>query len=810
MKNFLFLLLIIALPIYSFSQKRYIVRDENEEAIPFVKVIPDVGEPKLADIDGIILLSEKTKSVLLKSSGFRDTTIFLKQLENNNLQMTSLIAEIREIKVVAGENPAHRIIDKAIENRKKNNPTENDPFRYNSYSKFIFTADPETVGSISDTTTDSTEIKIRKFFSNQHLFILESASTRTFIPPSRDKEEITAYKVSGFSDPAFSTFANETQSFSFYENQFQLLGKSYINPIALGGTKRYLFIMEDTTIVNTDTTFTIFYRPRKGRNFEGMTGHLYINSNGFAIEKVTASPYEDTTGIKLQIVQEYKFTGDKKWFPEKLSTEITFPATISVEGLKVVGKGSTYIKDVDFDPEGLRARDFNNITVTTREDAGEQSDKTWDSLRVYSITDKERNTYRTIDSLSKANHLERRVMALTALADGKVPLGYLNLDLTRILDYDQYQGTRFGLGLETSKKAMKFATLGGYYAWSTRDKESKYGGYARIWFAKEYGVKLDLRYQQDVAERGGYSFQKDGFSLNSTSFYRHLFIRNMDRQRLAEAIFSFNVRSNMKFSLIGNFQRISFTEGYQFKSPIDLMITNNISGCDLAETGAEFSWNIAEKVMQLGTQRISKGTKWPRIVVKVKRGWKGFYTSQFDYTRLNAEIQQDIQIRGLGKISWMLSGGLTNGRVPLFLMQTPQATGLNWNLAETSVPPGGVPVAVANSFETMAPSSFYHQRQAALFLRMNFNALKTKAKWNEPQFGLHHALGYGTNNGSMNHSFTIAAMDKGYTEAGVFINGLYLNGFTAVGIGGFYRYGYYADKDWKKNVVPKLCLTVSL
>jgi hypothetical protein len=797
MKNVLFPILLMVLPMYSFSQKTYVVRDQNEEVIPFVKVIPNVGEPKLADIDGIISLRENTEHVLLKSSGFRDTTIYLGQLQNNNLHMTPLVAEIMEIKVVAGDNPAHRIINKAIENRKKNSPTENDPFRYNSYSKFIFTADSETLANISDTTRDSTQIKIREFFGKQHLFMLESASTRTFIPPSRDKEEITAYKVSGFTDPAFSTFANEIQSFSYYENQFQLLGKSYINPIALGGTKRYLFILEDTTITNSDTTFTIFYRPRKGRNFEGMTGHLYVNTNGFAIEKVTASPYEDTTGIKLQIIQEYKFTNGKKWFPEKLSTEIRFPASVSVEGMEIVGKGSTYIKDVDFDPEGLRKRDFNNITVTTKDDAGEQSDKTWDTLRVFSITDKEKNTYTSIDSISKANHLERRVMALTALTEGKLPLGYVNLDLNRILDYDQYQGARFGAGLETSKKAMKFATIGGYYAWSTRDKESKYGGYTRIWITKKYGVKFDLRYQQDVAERGGYSFQKDGFSLNSTSYYRHLFIRNMDRQRLAEAAFSFNVRSNMKFSFFGNFQRISFTEGYEYNASGDLTPASFISSCDLAETGAEFSWNIAEKVMQLGTQRISKGTKWPRIVVKVSKGWKGFYSAQFNYSRLNAEVQQDIQIRGLGKISWMLSGGITNGRVPLFLLQTPQATGLNWNLS------------VGNSFETMAPSSFYNQRQAALFVRMNFNAFKTKAKWNEPQLGLHHAIGYGTNNGSINHAFAINGMDKGYTEAGIFLNGLFVNGFTSFGLGGFYRYGAYTNSNWKKNIVPKICLSVN-
>jgi len=779
------------------AQQTYYIHDENDEPIPFVKVKPDVGEPRLADIDGIFSLPENATKVELKSSGFRDTIIELSKTGNHILYLNSLVKEIMEVKVFAGENPAHRIIDKAIENRKKNSPTENDPFKYNSYSKFILDADREKLAALPDSSKDSTIIKMKEFFDKQHLFMMESASTRTFIPPSRDKEEITAYKVSGFTDPMFSTFANEIQSFSFYENQFQLLGKSYINPIALGGTKRYLFILEDTTIVNQDTTFTIFYRPRKGRNFEGMTGRLYINTNGFAIEKVTASPYEDTTGIKLQIIQEYQFTNGKKWFPSKLSTEIKFPLTVSVDGMEVVGKGNTYIKDIDFDPQGLKKRDFNNISVTTSEDAGERSESDWDTLREFSITNREKNTYRLIDSISKENHLERRLMALTALTEGKLPMGYVNLDLTRLLNYDQYEGTRFGAGLETSRKLMKSASFGGYFAWSTRDKEWKYGGNARFWIAKEYGMKLDLRYQQDVMERGGYYFQKDGFSLNSTSLYRHLFIRNMDRQRLAEAAFSFNVRSNMKFALIGNFQRIDLTEDYRFWH-VSKNTGMYIQHFDLAETSLELSWNIKEKVMQLGTQRISKGTKWPRLVIKATKGWKGVYSSQFKYMRYNVEIQQDIQIRGLGKLSWMLAGGLTDGDVPLFMMQTPAATGLKWNLT------------VTNSFETMVPSAFYHDKQASWFVRMNFNAIKTKASWNEPQIGLHHAVGFGTLANASSHSFEVHSMNKGYSEAGIYVNGLFQNNFTAFGIGGFYRYGYYADKDWKKNIVPKICLTMSL
>jgi hypothetical protein len=784
----------------TFSQTTVFIKDDfTKDPIPFAKVRPDVGEPSLADIDGKILLKGNETRLDIRVYGYTDTLVNVADIVNGEIYLVGMLRSLNEVNVVPGINPAHRIIDNAIENRKKNNPVDNDAFRYESYSKFIFDVNEDAVAAISDSTSDPTLLRMKKFFTEQYLFMIESASIRTFMPPSRDKEEITAYKVSGFTDPAFSTFANEMQSFSFYENQFQLLGKTYINPIAFGGTKRYLFILEDTTVVGQDSTFTIFYRPRKGRNFEGMTGRLYINTNGWAIEKVTASPYEDTTGMKVLIVQEYALVDNKKWFPSKLSTEINF-GNILLDKLKdgnIIGKGSTYIKNVQLNPTDLRKRDFDNVTVVTNEDAGFVKEKDWDTMRVYAINTKEKRTYEMIDSLSQAEKLEEKAFMLSSLLQGKVPLGYFNLDLTRVIDYNLYEGYRFGAGLETSKKLMRWATIGGYYGWATRDKQSKYGGYATIHINKKNGVKMNLRFQQDLLERGGTEFQKDAFSLTSTSLYRHFFIQNMEQQRLAEIAFSGNIRSNMKITVLGNFQRIYTMSNYAYYPTIGALPETRF---DIAETALEFTWNIRERVMMVGDNRISKGTKFPKLRVKVAKGWKDIATSSLDYLRMNAEIQQDILLRGAGKINWTLSGSTTEGDVPLFLSQVGNGTGRNWNLS------------VSNTFQTMAPSDFYSTSQIAFYTQWMLNAFKTKMKWNEPQIGFHHAVGFGTMNTSsiIQHSQQFKTMEKGYFEGGLIINNVLVSGVSGIGIGLFYRYGPYAELNELKNFVPKITVSFNL
>lgn len=791
-----FLLIIFALlSLSGIAQQTYQIKElGTKEPIPFVKVIPNVGSPILSDLDGYVTLPSSVTSVQLNYSHFEDTTILLSAAVVNVLYMKYGDQDVEEVVVVAGENPAHRIMKQVIDRRKENHPLKNDAFTYKSYSKFKFDLNPDALAAIPDSTVDSNLIDMREFFTKQHLFMMESTSKRTFVPPYRDKEEILAYKVSGISDPMFSTFANSFQSFSFYENQFDLFGNLYVNPIAQGGINRYLFILQDTTIVNSDTTFTIFYRPRLGKTFKGMTGHLYINTNGYAIEKVIAEPYKDSTGLTLRIVQEYSFIDGKKWFPTKLTTEVdmrTVTIDSDIENAYIIGRGSTYIEDVLLNPE-IDKRGLNdNITVETAEGAGELNDDEWERYRKYGITDKEAETYRVVDSIGKAMNFDRFLSIFKILSEGKAPLGkYINLDLQRLLTFSNYEGYRLGAGLETSQKLMKNIQVGGYFGWGTRDKEWKYGGYSTFHLNRKKGISIELRYQQDLLERGGTKFRETN-SLISTELYRQFYISQMDRQRLGEMVFSWDLKSNIELKVFGNYQRLWFTQDYTYSK----LPANEF---DVAESGIELTWNILEKSMLIGSRKVSLGKKFPQIRVKAVRGWKGIAESDIDYWRLNAEISHITRIGTIGKLQWKLAAAKVVGDVPLALTHNGNGTRQFWN------------VSVPNTFETMQSGGFFTTDQASLFTRFMFRSIQTKAKWNEPRFGLHHAIGFGKFTNRDDHNLTFETMDKGYYEAGFLFEGMLVSNFTSIGLGAFYRYGYYANADWKQNFVPKITLSVNI
>lgn len=770
---------------------------QTEEAIPFGKVRFSNGNGILSNLDGYfpIQSNDTIQWVSIKAQGYKDTVFSFQLLSTNKIiYLSPIVLNLQDIVVTAGENPAHRIMNRVIENRKKNNPTDNFAFQYEAYSKFLFTLDPETQAQMSATSDDTNIVRLKRFFDAQHLFLIETSSERKFIPPSRDKETILAYKASGFSDPTFSTFAREMQSFSFYENQFEILGKTYINPIALGGTKRYLFILQDTTIRGTDTTFTISFRPRKGKNFSGLEGQLFINTNGFAIEKVISQPYESDEELAVKIVQEYELLDQKYWFPSKLSSEIFIPFD-AIEGLKnakITGKGSTYISKILINPP-LSKKEFGDFVVETAENAGNKTDSEWENERTYELDSKERKTYEVLDSIGKKTNLSKRLQALQVLSEGKIPMGYLNADLNRVLAYNLYEGYRLGLGIETSEKVSKHFLIGGYFAYGTRDKAWKYGGYSEIKLYKKKDLRLKISYKNDLLQRGGLSWENNIRSISASNLIQSIYLLNFDQQEAVEVSLKGSLKPNLLTVLSAQHQRLSYLDGYQHF--VSNTWTNSVA---VTSASLEIQWQFREKVMQLGNSRVSLGSKFPKVKAKFTQSLPEETTENIAFSKLVASISQSIPIRGAGKFTYTIEGSKVWGTAPLaFQYVAPGSGKMGW-------------ISIPTTFETVFPATFFASEQVSVFTRFALNPWKTKIKWFQPQLAFHHAVGLGNLREAITHLPVVNDMRKGYYEGGIILDRLFVSSFTGIGIGLFTPYGAYALPQFEKNLLVKFSLSIGL
>jgi len=765
----------------------------TENPISFVKVNDGGEKTYVADIDGKISLAiNPSRNYTFRFFNYRDTLINGSQLIKNPTVYLVPDAQLYDdVLVRPGENPAHRIIQNVMENRKKNDPLKNNSFTYDSYSKLYVTGELKE-GVNRDTITDTSMIDALEFLDRQYLFLVETKAKRTYNPPSFDQEEITAYNVSGVKDPLFATLVNQFQSFSFYDNNFELNQQEYINPLAPGGLRRYLFVLEDTLFrgETQDTTFIISYRPRTGRNFKGLSGYLYIDANEWALERVVTSPYDNKN---VTITQEYGFVNGLKWFPKKISTELDFPISFNNYG-DIIGRNTLYISNIVFDQ--VDKKGFNPVSVVVADGALADSIKL-SEYRGDTYTGKEDLTYVTVDSVAKEMNFERTLQILKIASTGRIPVGIFSLPVQQILGYNHHEGIRLGLGLETNSRLSKAFTLGGYFAYGFKDEKFKWGGNLSFNLYKERDIRLNLHYSDDIHERGGTSFFNHDFRLFSNGIGREFHLYSVDRKRSAKVSLSGMIRQNIKVEAYGSYNRTFFLDNYAY---LPLGSSNGaLDKFDNAEVGVIVNWNIRERVMMLEGERVSLGTKWPRLTFKASKGFQGLFDSQYDYYRLAFNIEQTFKLRAAGSISLMSRSGVTVGAVPLTLSQIQIGTGKQFN------------PSVINTFETMKPGEFFSDQYTSLYFRYTFMPIKNKTSWTEPLFGIHTAAGVGKMVNVTDHKgFDFKTPEKGYYESGILVDNILKAQFMGIGMGVFYRYGPYALDVLNDNFFYKLSFRFNL
>ncbi|PLX08207.1 MAG: hypothetical protein C0596_07910 [Marinilabiliales bacterium] len=172
------------------------------------------------------------------------------------------------------------------------------------------------------------------------------------------------------------------------------MDKKYLSPISKGSTKKYFFIIEDTMYNEAaDTIFIISYRPLKGKNFEGLQGVLHINSNGYAIQNVSAKPYEQTGAFNINIQQKYELIDSVQWFPVQLNTDLVMNmlqvsedeammtnGEVNENYLPLIGVGKSYLSDISLNPDYKR-RDFTQIDIEVSDGAEKKDSVFWNTYR---------------------------------------------------------------------------------------------------------------------------------------------------------------------------------------------------------------------------------------------------------------------------------------------------------------------------------------------------------------------------------------------------------------------------------------------
>lgn len=428
------------------------------------------------DIDGNFKLisQEEIKYLKLSYVGYKPQKVnVVNNSKNNIISLKKEQIKLSEVTIIPGKNPAHRIIKQAARNRKKNDPENYPHYKCEIYSKLIYDIYLNNgfynawEEAKKDTSRSDSSYIMWNTFSKQHFGIMESFSERKYLKPDKVDELITGTRVSGFKNPGFGPLATDFQPFSFYKTNINMLDKSFLNPISNSSTNKYFFLLKDTLYEGKDTVFIISFQPRRGKNIDALKGVLYINTDGFAVQNVIASP-ADTGLIDIKIQQKYtKAYG--KWFPEQLNYELLFRKYPS-EKINMAIYGKSYIKKANLSDIVLN-KEISRINYHLEKDAAKRDSVYWDKHRNAPLSEKEKQTYIKMDSLGKEMNLDGFMNTYISLFELKIPVKFIDINIDKIVKRNKYESYRWGLGLHTNEKISEFFSVGGFFGYGTRDKE---------------------------------------------------------------------------------------------------------------------------------------------------------------------------------------------------------------------------------------------------------------------------------------------------------------------------------------------------
>ena len=768
-----------------FSVQGTVMDSVTKQRLAFVNIIvnDDGTFGTTTDIDGNFSITSKKeiKNLTFSYVGYKKKHISAEHFKNkqNKFYLSPVSFKLDEVVFYAGENPAHRIIDSVVKNRRYNNPEMFDYYSYTIYDRMVFTVDTTEV-------TDSMFLDFGKLWRDNDLMVMETVSEQYHKKPNKNKREIKANIVSGLKNPQYFYILDGMQSTHFYDDFITVYEKNYVNPITPGSKSRYFFGLESVMpTAEGDSLYIISFKPRRGTTFDALKGVMTVTSDGWAIVNVKAEAADKSNTLDVKIQQLYKKINDSVWFPVQLNTDIIFLRMYAYDGQMAIGAGQpeltntslngigkSYISNINI-TEPIDNKKFGSTDIDLAEDSGEKDEVFWKYYRNDSLNERILNTYRFVDTIVEDSGIDfDRVLNATnsILQDGAIPWGIFNIGLSDIMNYNLANKFYLGLGLTTNERLSKYVRLGGHFGYWFGAKHANYGGDIDIKFNRKQDFGLTLNIDHVYKTFGDYGFINGGNNPLNESNYKYFYVKWTTLNTTASA------------ELYTRFAKIC--KGFINFSLSDKEIYDET----FRITTLDFKVRIApgERYMLTNKGLATVTTGKPIIWLSYQKGLKDVLDCPFNFDKIQAQLTYSWLIRYLGKSTVTLQAGYVFGEAPVFENFNIYGSYVNFGLYATE------------SFATMRPNEFICDQFAVLFFTHNFGKF-FKTKYFNPEFIFATNIGWGN-----------PGMKDGFYESGLVIDNLLKISTAKFGFGTYYRYGGNSFDNIGDNFAFKLKLGIKL
>lgn len=685
---------------------------------------------------------------------------------------------------------ALEILKKVNQMFRENSPKTLDSYSYKSYEKISLDIDEDSISQYNKFFEETgmfrekrkkdslNNISARKIFSKSKLFLWERAQEFLYSRQYGEKINILDNRISGLKQPIYEMIALQQSNRDKLPDQLKQENRGL-----------YRFFLTDTLEMDGRKNFVIRFRevnfknPDKKRKYNGA---IYVDTETYGVKKIENFSKNKNDGI---ITSTWIFFHNK-WFLAhetvklkmsnmKLEEEDAQHSDEKPDRNKKQTFGTyAFLTSRYFDyqsPAENSPEDFKGYTFSVKNIRG----NTLDRYRTDPLTEREKNTYKTIDSLGRRYNIDSKAQILSGLLNGQIRVGAVDFAVDEIVNYNLYEGFRVGLKAKLNENFSPYFSPDYTFAYGFKDDKWKY----RIGLDMKTTLEKDsyfrVEYYDDVTASGEFSRRLWNFKMRMANYGNNL---NNDRYyhyRGASVSYLNDVTNGLTlvFAARRNLEEALFDYSFRGKGP-------SFENFNTLFT-LKYSPNSTNIMTPQGKSLIDQ--KYPELYFNYEQSYK-IFGGDLSYVRFDALFVHNFKTR-FGTTGFRLYGGMVFGGAPIwknFTMNGLASPRRDFNFNLTSF----------LGFATLEGGKYYNDRFVAYYFTH-------KLPWYFKSFGQNISSFDFVLRGTIGdmekaeyHQFRFRPLNHLYQEVGLEWNN-FLSTYFNLGL--FYRVGYYTTRNFKQN-----------
>lgn len=675
------------------KQVKGLIRDYNTgEGIPFAQVLfPRSAIGTTTELNGEFAFSytvAPSDSLLVSSLGYKslyrriDTSQAVYLLDVDMSRTENLL---REVVIRPGEDPAVALVKKIIKAKPDNNPDKYANYKYELYNKLEL----DLVRMSREQFRKIPMMKPFAFIFNNvdslseakpflPLFLTETLSDYYFQrEPRKTKEVVKGSQVKGINNESVTQFLGGMyQQINLYDNFIDVFGKQFVSPVNNNGPFYYKYQIKDTQYAYGHRIILVQFAPKRDAE-NCFTGDFWVADSVYALQRISLDVSKNANlnlVNRVSLYQEFAPVGDSLWFNVKDKFIADF--TVPYGGKKMpgfIGRKTTSYKNILLNDSSVSAFVNNKKLkqdVIIQEDARKKDADYWNHVRHDSLNKNEKAIYSMIDTLNTMPIFNRTKNIILFLSKGTQNWGPLEFGpYWSVYNNNPIEGHRFRFSMGTNPKLFKDIYLNGYAAYGTLDKRVKYK-LAGLWLLQRHPRhRIYASYTSDLDRSISYYSEAatDNF-LSSLVRKRYLpfklaFVKDLRLEHYKEY---FN-----GFSHEFTFLRKEFIPYAPLPStPIFKDEGGNPAASVInTEIGLKVRFAYKERFLEGDYYRLSLGSKYPIVSLRLALGLKNVLNSGYEYKKLTLNISDILRVPHLGTITYNFFAGKHFGTLPYPLLE---------------------------------------------------------------------------------------------------------------------------------------------